>query len=172
MGPPAGEEGAALHPIERFYRQYRDDVYRYLLGLARDPILAEDLLSETFLEALRALPAFRGESSAKTWLFGIARNVWLRQLQKGRAHAPLDERLGLYLADGLDDLCRRQTLARIGELLRQRGDPAETVVRMRADGWPYAEIAGRLQISEASARVIDFRTKRWLRSALEKEGLL
>lgn len=113
-----------MHPIERFYRQYRDDVYRYLLGLARDPNLAEDLLSETFLEALRALPAFRGESTAKTWLFGIARNVWLRQLQKGRAHAP------------------------------------------------YAEIAGRLQISEASARVIDFRTKRWLRAALEKEGSL
>ena len=50
-----------MHPIERFYRQYRDDVYRYLLGLARDPNLAEDLLSETFLEALRALPAFRRE---------------------------------------------------------------------------------------------------------------
>lgn len=92
--------------------------------------------------------------------------------KKGAPTPPLDERLGLYLADGLDDLCRRQTLARIGELLRQRGDPAETVVRMRADGWPYAEIAGRLQISEASARVIDFRTKRWLRAALEKEGSL
>ena len=43
---------------------------------------------------------------------------------------------------------------------------------MRADGWPYAEIAKRLQISESSARVIDFRAKRWLRAALEKEGSL
>ena len=140
--------------------------------MARQPSRVAVLPLSSFFPALRALPAFRGESTAKTWLFGIARNVWLRQLQKGRAHAPFDERLGLYLADGLDDLCRRQTLARIGELLHRRGDPAETVVRMRADGWPYAEIAGRLQISEASARVIDFRTKRWLRAALEKEGSL
>ena len=161
-----------MHPIERFYRQYRDDLYRYLVGLARDPLLAEDLLSETFLEALRALPAFRGDSTAKTWLFGIGRNVWLRQLQKGRAHLPFDERLGLYLADGLDDLCRRQTLARIRQLLDARGDPAATVVRMRADGWPYAAIAARLGITESSARVLDFRTKRWLRATLEKEGAL
>ena len=161
-----------LPELETLYTLYRADLYRYLCHLTHDTAEAEDLLSETFLRALRRLPTFRGDCGVKTWLFGIARNVWLRQLQKGRAHAPLDERLGLYLADGLDDLCRRQTLARIGELLHRRGDPAETVVRMRADGWPYAEIAGRLQISEASARVIDFRTKRWLRAALEKEGSL
>ena len=40
-----------------------------------DAALAEDAVQETFLRAYRALFAFRGECSAKTWLYRIAVNV-------------------------------------------------------------------------------------------------
>ena len=44
--------------------------------------------------------------------------------------------------------------------------------RLRAAGYSYAEIAAKLNISESSARVLEHRTRRWLQTTLQKEGLL
>lgn len=54
----------------------------------------EDLTQEVFLRAYRAIPSFRGESSFKTWIFRIGRNLCLSELRKaGRRgeHVSLDE---------------------------------------------------------------------------------
>lgn len=42
---------------------------------------------------------------------------------------------------------------------------------MRIDGYSYKEISEKFSITENSARVIDFRTKNWLKEQLKKEGL-
>jgi RNA polymerase sigma-70 factor (ECF subfamily) len=57
-----------------FIRATQRDVMRFLapLTLAAD---VEDLTQETYLRALRRLPEFAGRSSARTWLFAIARRV-------------------------------------------------------------------------------------------------
>lgn len=52
------------------------DVRRFIFRLAgTDARDLDDLVQATFLEALRAAARFRGGSSVKTWLFGIAANV-------------------------------------------------------------------------------------------------
>lgn len=52
------------------------DVRRFLFRLAgTDQSDLDDLVQATFLEALRSSRSFRGESSVKTWLFGIAANI-------------------------------------------------------------------------------------------------
>ena len=55
--------------LDELYALYRADLYRYLCRLTRDSAAAEDLLSETFLRALKGAVTFRGESGVKTWLF-------------------------------------------------------------------------------------------------------
>ena len=62
-----------LPELEELYTLYRTDLYRYLCHLTHDPTEAEDILSETFLRAMRRLPTYRGDCAVKTWLFGIAR---------------------------------------------------------------------------------------------------
>lgn len=159
--------------IEELYRTYKKDVYGYLFSLTHDPSLAEDLLSETFLRALQSLPRFRGDSSVKTWLLGIARNVWLQELAGRRKTVEYSDLLQVYVGEGvLDRILTREAVARVGELLGEKEERSRRVVAMRVDGIPYQEIAKALGITESSARVIDFRTKRWLREMLEKEGLL
>ena len=64
----------------------------------------------------------------------------------------------------------RQAAARALELLGQQAARSQEIVRMRLAGWPFAQIAEACGVSEASARVIDFRTRRALREALEREG--
>lgn len=80
-----------LPELETLYTLYRADLYRYLCHLTHDTAEAEDLLSETFLRALRRLPTFRGDCAVKTWLFGIARNIWLESLRKRRDIVSLDD---------------------------------------------------------------------------------
>ena len=55
-------------------------------------------------------------------------------------------------------------------LLTQKDERSSRVLYMRAEGYTYAEIAARLGISENSARVIEHRTRTWLKATLQKEG--
>ena len=47
-----------------------------------DEASADDLTQETYLRAFRALPSFRAESSARTWLLSIARRVCMDELRQ------------------------------------------------------------------------------------------
>ena len=47
----------------------------------------------------------------------------------------------------------------------------QSIVNMRVEGYSFGEIAKEANISENSARVIDFRTKKWIKAILEKEEL-
>ena len=158
--------------LEELYNAYRTDLYRYLCHLTHDPAEAEDLLSETFLRALRRLHTYRGDCAVKTWLFGIAYNVWLESLRKRRPTVSADDLLETYLTDDTlpDHTDTRLQWQRVQALLQQKDDRARRVVQLRAQGYSYAEIAARLGISESSARVIEHRTRTWLKQQLAKEG--
>ncbi|MBM6717776.1 sigma-70 family RNA polymerase sigma factor [Gemmiger formicilis] len=162
----------AIPELESLYNTYKTPLYRYLLHLCRDPHRAEDLLADTFLRALRCLPAYRGEGSVKAWLFGLARNIWLEELRRSRPTLEYDDMLGLYMEDHLAEQAdARRKLDRVRQLLAEKGPPASDVVALRARGYSYAEIAARLSITENSARVMEHRTRAWLKSTLQKEGL-
>ncbi|MGA5704166.1 sigma-70 family RNA polymerase sigma factor [Peterkaempfera bronchialis] len=60
--------------VEAFIRATQRDVWRFVAHLT-DVESADDLAQETFLRALRSLPAFEGRSSARTWLLAIARRT-------------------------------------------------------------------------------------------------
>jgi RNA polymerase sigma-70 factor (ECF subfamily) len=66
----AGDDRA----LEQFVRLTQADVWRFCSYLA-SPAEADDLTQETYLRAFRAAARFRFESSARTWLFSIARRV-------------------------------------------------------------------------------------------------
>lgn len=80
-----------IREIGEIYKKYSPELYRYLLSLTHRSADAEDLLSETFLRALAKLSTFRGDSSIRTWLYAIARNVWIESLRKSRDTLNLDE---------------------------------------------------------------------------------
>ena len=162
-----------MSKIEQLYKTYQEDVYGYLVSLTKDPSLSEDLLSETFLRAMQSLAKFRGESSIKTWLFGIARHVWLQELAKRRPTVEYQDLLEVYMGDGvMDTIVNRQAVVRIHQLLEEKDERTRQIVYSRVMGMSYQEIGQKLGISENSARVINFRTRRWMKEQLEKEGLL
>lgn len=127
--------------LDELYALYRADLYRYLCRLTRDSAAAEDLLSETFLRALKGAVTFRGESGVKTWLFTIARNAWCESLRRQHPTVSTDELVtAQYLAD--DTLHThtetRALLHRVRELLDGYGDRPRDIVLLRTQGYSYA----------------------------------
>lgn len=69
--------------VEELIDLYGDDILRLCLMYTGDRQLAEDAFQETFIKAWKHLPAFRGESSVRTWLVRIAANTCKSLLRSG-----------------------------------------------------------------------------------------
>ena len=63
-----------------------DAVYRFALRLSGSADQAEDLVQETFLRAFKSWDQYTAGTRAKSWLFTICRNVFLRQRERGQRH--------------------------------------------------------------------------------------
>ena len=69
------EKAGRVHvDIDDLYRQFGAELYRYAFALTGDGEAAKDVLQETMVGAWVARNSFRGESSLRTWLYGICRN--------------------------------------------------------------------------------------------------
>jgi RNA polymerase sigma-70 factor, ECF subfamily len=135
----AGDRDAAA----AFVRATRHHVYRFLLHLV-DRHDVDDVTQDTYLRAMQALRHFDGRSSAKTWLFAIARRAaadqvrtatrWRRAAQDSRWQAAhgLTQAPPVSFDDGvvLRELLRNLDQARL-----------EAFVATQGLGLSYAEAA-------------------------------
>ena len=54
-----------MKKIEELYKQYIRDIYRYLVSMNHNGSLSEDLLSETYINAMNSIGNFKKESDIK-----------------------------------------------------------------------------------------------------------
>src|SRR4051794_18242342 len=79
-----------------FYRRHEDAVLGFFLRRVGAAELAADLTAETFARALEGRGRFDARrGAAAAWLFGIARNVLSRSLERGRVEDEVRRRLGM-----------------------------------------------------------------------------
>jgi len=160
--------------LKMLFEEYYMDLYRYLFGLCRDASLTEDLVSETFLEAVKSIVTFRGQSDVKTWLFSIARHRWFGYLRKKKRQPEVQPYEWLYdMAPETPETqyITRETAERIRQLIQEQPERTAGILQMRLEGVSFHEISAEYGISESSARVIDFRAREKIRQILKKEGL-
>ena len=69
-----------------------DAVYRFALRLSGAPDQAEDLVQETFLRAYKSWGQYTEGTRAKSWLFTICRNVFLRGHERRQRHDEIDRK--------------------------------------------------------------------------------
>lgn len=74
----SGDRAAFSQLVER----HADGVHRLLLSLGASHEDAEDALQECFLSAWRSAKTYRGDATARAWLFVIARNALRRQFRR------------------------------------------------------------------------------------------
>jgi RNA polymerase sigma-70 factor (ECF subfamily) len=161
--------------IKKLYEDYKADVFYYLVSITHDSDLSEDLTSETFLAAIKSIASYKGDASIKTWLFSIARYKWYEHLRKRKSEVLFDSLAEIYIEKN-EDIVNRLYQKEIAKMclivLDKEPERARNIVKMRIEGFSYYEIAKKYEISESSARVISFRTRKKIRQILEKEGNL
>src|SRR5262245_5210682 len=88
--------------MQALFARHRTATYRWLLRMVHDEALAEDLLSEVFLDVWRQANRFEGRSSVSTWLMSIARFKAL-SARRRRTEDELTEEIEGTLADTAND---------------------------------------------------------------------
>src|SRR6266516_7076757 len=83
---------------ERVYRDYARRVYSMARRMVSNEKDAEDVTQEVFLQVVRKLPTFRGESAFPTWLHRVTVNAALAHRRKQAA------REDTHVANPLEDL--------------------------------------------------------------------
>jgi RNA polymerase sigma-70 factor, ECF subfamily len=108
--------------MQVLYARYHVRVYRFVLRLTQDRSLAEDVVSDVFIDVWRQAGRFKGKSQVSTWVLAIARYKALSAL---RAHsdAQLDDNAAASMVDPTDDaekiMSKRDRSATIQKCLAQ-----------------------------------------------------
>ena len=163
----AGDQSA----MRALFARYRVRVYRWLLRLVDDEALAEDLLSEVFLDVWRHAASFEARSSVSTWLLAIARYKAL-SARRRRTDAELDEATVSTVPDTADDPEVTLQKENRAEALRQslpRLSPEhrEVIDLAYYHGKSVKEIAAIVSISEATVKTRMFYARRKLAELVE-----
>lgn len=130
---------------EAFVTRTIDDVWRYCRHLVGSE-MADDATQATYLRALRSLHNFRAESSATTWLIGVARNTCLDLRRSLARKTRLEERIQAQPLDASIDLHSQVLPVELDEVLDQLElGRREAFVLTQVLGFSY----------EASAQLLD-----------------
>jgi RNA polymerase sigma-70 factor (ECF subfamily) len=147
-------------------------VYGFVLArLAGDEAAAEDVLQETFLQAVRSAASFRGEAALSTWLCAIARHVLARhyagERRQERARSGLVA-VGALIGPndaGVDAAeSRQQLMAALGRLPVVH---RQVLVLKYLDGRSVGEIATELDRSRVQVQSLLQRARDGLRRELD-----
>ena len=137
---------------EAFVARTIDDVWRYCRHLMGND-LADDATQATYLRALRSLGNFRAESSAKTWLIGVARNTCLDLRRSLARKTRLEEHLHAQPVAAAEDLYSRDLPVELDELLAQLSEERrEAFVLTQLLGFPYDAAADLVSVPVGTIR--------------------
>ena len=185
MHSPTGVDdmnAVATHWVD----SYGDYLFNFAVSRVRDTHVAEDLVQDTFLAALKSQACFSGRSSARTWLVGILRHKiydYLRQIRRERAVRvellPADDGDGLsepllWLHQVIDEslsFSRRLELGEFRQLLEKALGNLPTHIAQVFQLYYVEERSNRevcqlLNISERNLWVTLYRARRQLRTDL------
>jgi len=167
--------------VQRLIYGHRDYIEGVLRRYSSDVEVARDLVQETFFQALRSLPDFRGDSKLTTWLHSIAKNVALARYRKDKRHSLLEEETLEHVratsgagdppstfADPVEGAEREQEHGFLYEAMGELSDSYREVLRLRdLEEKSTKEVADELGLTRVNVRVRLHRARTALREALE-----
>ncbi len=152
--------------MRTLFVRHRLRVYRFVLRMVRDETLAEDLLSDVFLDVWRKAAQFEARAAVPTWLLAIARFKALSAMRR-RADVALDDETAAVIADPADDPEVALQHKDSAEILRQglaKLSPAhgEVIDLVYYHGKSVKEVAEIVGISESTVKTrMFYARKKW-----------
>jgi RNA polymerase sigma-70 factor (ECF subfamily) len=176
---------------EYWVARYGDTLFGFAAARVRDPAIAEDLVQETFLGALKSKGAFAGRSNERAWLFGILRNKLVDYYRRQRREVSFGEDEPFVPGDGFiqdgvrkgswdprwapkawetpdESLSKKEFQAVLQNCMSRLPDRMADLFKMREiDGISFEQICRDLEVSTNHASVLLHRARMSLRRCLE-----
>jgi RNA polymerase sigma-70 factor, ECF subfamily len=151
--------------MQTLFARHRVALYRWLLRLVRDEALAEDLLSDVFLDVWRQAAKFEARSSVSTRLLAVARYKAL-SARRRRIDAELDEEVPVIIADPANnpELVQKKNQAELvrHSLARLSPEHGEVIDLVYYHGKSVKEVAEIIGIAEATVKTRMFYARKKL----------
>jgi len=150
--------GGDASALDDLIRRHHGLAYRVALGIVRDSDLAQDVVQDAFVKAMRALKTFRGDAPFKSWMMTIVSNQARTALrsQGRRQESGLDVVAPIATKEtSVDDgVVHRSEAERAREFIARLPDKQRLAVMLRIDeGLSFREVAEATGSTEGSARV-------------------
>ena len=153
--------------FEEIYELYWQRIFRLCMGYVNDPDLAQDLAQETFIIVWQQLPKFRNESSVGTWIFRIASNNCLRQIEKEKKFARTE--LPVNLEEKKQESMEPQ-IQMLYQFISELPETDRIIISLELEEVKQAEIAHIVGLSESNIRVKIHRIKEKLTQKFKGNG--
>lgn len=146
---------------EKLYTSYYMQIYSYVVSIAQNRELAEEITQKTFYKAISAKTKFKGRSNELTWLCSIAKNLYYDELRKNQHIADMSEISDLPSDENIERTVSDSDMAfRIHLVLHRLDEPYKEVFQLRVFGeLSFAQIATIFGKTETWARVTYHRAK-------------
>jgi len=150
--------------FESLIRAVSPELYRYALGLCRNPDLAEDLVQETFMRAWRSQQTLKSAAAARAWLYTILRNEHARLYERQRPEVWDPATLPQIATKDYDTSTEAFVLRRA--LYELHIDYREPLLLQVMGGFSCKEIGAMLNLKVNTVLTRLFRARKSLRDAL------
>jgi RNA polymerase sigma-70 factor (ECF subfamily) len=155
--------------FEELFRQYQGEVYRWIVRLARNPGVAEELTVETFWRIYRRRERYDARRPFGAWARRIATRLALDYLRSTDYRELAGDLAAPRRADPIEQAEIRDEVRRAFVRLPERLRAAATLALI--EELPYQEIAETLEISVSAVKMRVGRAAALLRARLERLGI-
>ncbi|MBX7127305.1 MAG: sigma-70 family RNA polymerase sigma factor [Cyclobacteriaceae bacterium] len=153
--------------FEEIYKAYWQKVFRVCMGYANDEDLAKDMAQEVFIIVWQQLSRFRGEAGIGTWIYRIATNHCLRQVERQSKMQKSVLPMNLVEEKQPDPEPQIQLLYRF---ISELPEADRIIISLELEDVRQSEIASIIGLSEANVRVKIHRIKEKLTQKFREHG--
>ena len=156
---------------EKLYKSYYMQVYSYVVSLAKNLELAEEITQNTFYKVVSARSQFKGKSDELTWLCSIAKNLYYDEMRNGQHLADISEISELSSEENVERAVADSDMAfRIHLVLHHLDEPYKEVFQLRVFGeLSFTQIATIFGKTETWARVTYHRAKLKIQERMDEK---
>lgn len=167
----AGDKLAA----ERLIKAHQASLYAYILRLSGRPDVAEDVVQDAFVRVLMNLDRFDPRFRFSTWLFTIAKRLYVNACQKFKPVYDSDV-VGVWQSDANDPSLpaiesefRGSARDAIGRALQQLSEEQRQIILLfHQQEWPITLIAQYMSMPEGTVKSHLHRGRRKMRRFFEE----
>jgi len=145
--------------FEEIYTLYWQKIYRLCRGYVNDDDWAKDIAQDTFVIVFNQLSTFRNESSVSTWIYRIAINNCLKQIEKQKRHPKSEAKNHIY---EVSEEPLENKLAFLYKCINELKELDRIIISLELENIRQSEIASITGISEGNVRVKIHRIKEQL----------